>query len=450
MISRLVDLHQKRQGPQPIRRALWSAMLGMGLDGYDLSIMAVALLSLTPSWGLSPWETGVVMAMPLLGSFFGALLGGAVIDRWGRRRLLLPNVVLYALGAGLSAISPNLLVLSVARFIVGLGIGLDYPLVSTLVAEYRRTADRGQGFVWINLAWESGALLSSLVGWWFFDFGPDAWRWMLGSAVIPAVLLLQVRRKLPESPRWLARHARLEAADRALRLLRPEWQHSERMTALGLYAGQCRHWSDLLRKQWHRRLFLGVLPWFFLDVVGLGVALYFPTVLRSEGLATTDAQAAVINAIFIGLSMAGMALILPRIDRVGRVRLQWMGFFAMAFGLITLSLALLSHRSWAVFLGAGVYCLGIGMGPGVTVFALAVELFPTDLRGSASGLAAAVARIGALLSAVGFPLMEAGITIPGVLAILAVCAIAAAWVTWHYQLETKGLSLEYLETSTKP
>ena len=81
----------------------------------------------------------------------------------------------------------------------------------------------------------------------------------------------------------------------------------------------------------------------------------------------------------------------------------------MAFSLITLSLALLSHRSWAVFLGARVYCLGIGMGPGVTVFAFAVELFPTDLIGSASGLAAAVARIGALLSAVGFPLMETGI-----------------------------------------
>ncbi|WP_082179227.1 MFS transporter [Acidithiobacillus caldus] len=148
--------------------------------------------------------------------------------------------------------------------------------------------------------------------------------------------------------------------------------------------------------------------------------------------------------------MGATSLILPRIDRLGRVRLQWIGFFAMAFSLITLSLALLSHRSWAVFLGARVYCLGIGMGPGVTVFAFAVELFPTDLIGSASGLAAAVARIGALLSAVGFPLMETGVTIPGVLAILAVCAIAAAWVTWHYQLETKGLSLEYLETSTKP
>ncbi|WMT46187.1 MAG: MFS transporter [Acidithiobacillus caldus] len=77
--------------------------------------------------------------------------------------------------------------------------------------------------------------------------------------------------------------------------------------------------------------------------------------------------------------MGATSLILPRIDRLGRVRLQWIGFFAMAFSLITLSLALLSHRSWAVFLGARVYCLGIGMGPGVTVFAFAVELFPTDL-----------------------------------------------------------------------
>ncbi|MFA7525437.1 MAG: MFS transporter, partial [Acidithiobacillus sp.] len=106
--------------------ALGAAMLGMLLDGYDLSIMAVVLLPLHSAWHLHATETGPLMAMALLGSLLGGLAGGVFTDRFGRRKLLFPNIFLYVIGALVSALSPDVPVLFLGRFLTGLAIGLDY------------------------------------------------------------------------------------------------------------------------------------------------------------------------------------------------------------------------------------------------------------------------------------------------------------------------------------
>ncbi len=110
-----------------MRRALGAAMLGMLLDGYDLSIMAVVLLPLHSAWHLHAAETGLLMGMALIGSLLGGLFGGFFTDRFGRRGLLTPNMLLYIGGALLSALSPNLSMLFAGRLLTGIAIGLDYP-----------------------------------------------------------------------------------------------------------------------------------------------------------------------------------------------------------------------------------------------------------------------------------------------------------------------------------
>ncbi len=425
--------------------ALGAAMLGMLLDGYDLSIMAVVLLPLSSAWHLQATETGILMAMALLGSLIGGLFGGFFTDRFGRRRLLFPNIFLYVLGALISAFSPDTAALFAGRFVTGLAIGLDYPLVATIVAEYSQSAQRGNRFARVNLAWYVGALLSTLVGWALLSTGPDSWRWMLGSAIVPALALLWLRRSLPESPRWLVRKGQYQQAEEALAQLQPAYSPAQRQTELESFQIQRQSWRILLRKAWLRRLFLSVFPWFCLDVVGLGIGLYFPMVLRENGLASSNAAAAAINAAFLIISALGIVFIVSRLDRWGRIPLQSAGFGLMSLGLAVFALCSWNHWIMGVYLAAAVYSFGVGIGPGVTVFALAVEIFPTELRASAAGLATALSRLGAFFSAVLFPIFEKSWGIPLVLVFMSVVALLGLLATLIYGVESRMKSLEELE-----
>ena len=420
-------------------------MLGMLLDGYDLSIMAVALLPLTQSWHLRPAETGLLMGMPLLGALLGGLLGGVFTDRFGRRKLLFPNIFLYALGALVSACSPDLHTLFVGRFLTGLAIGLDYPLVATIVAEYSSSASRGNHFARVNLAWYGGALLSTGVGWALLFTGSESWRWMLGSAMLPVLALFWLRKGLPESPRWLARNNQMGAAVAALSRLQPDVDPAAIQRQVQTFQSRKLHLRDLLQKAWLRRLFLSVFPWFCLDVVGLGIGLYFPQILRDNGLAPSNAVAAAINAMALLISALGILYILNRLDRWGRIPLQSAGFGLMTVGLLLFALCARNHWPLGVYSAAAIYSLGVGIGPGVTVFALAVEIFPTELRASVAGLATGISRLGALLSAVLFPIVEQHWGIPLLLAIMAGISLLGMVITLFYRVESRRKSLEELE-----
>jgi len=431
-------------------RALWAATLGMFLDGFDLSILAIALLPLTSQWQPSPADVGTLMAMALLGSLVGGVLGGWVTDRFGRQRLLLPNVALYLLGALISAVSPDLEILLLGRFVTGLAIGLDYPLVATIVAEYSATARRGRGFAWVNLAWFAGAIFSTLLGLALLPLGADSWRWMLASAVLPALALLWLRRRLPESPRWLLRRGQVEAAASALRRLEPGLDAGALRARLAEFGCERMPLTPLWQRQvWRRRLILGILPWFCLDVVSLGIALYLPSVLRRTEVASSDTAAAAINLLFELVTALAIVYILPRVDRIGRIPLQKRGFALMALGLVLFALGVAMPSVVVLFAGSTLYALGLGLGPAVTIFALAVEIFPTEWRASIAGLATSVSRLGAVFSAVLFPVLEQGVGI----AVLLLGIAAVAWLgratTARFAVESGARSLEALEREAR-
>ncbi len=422
-------------------------MLGMFLDGFDLSIIAVALLPLSSQWHLQDSQSGQLMAMVLLGSFVGALLGGVFIDRHGRRRLLIPNVLLYGLGALWSALSPDLLSLEWGRFLTGLAVGLDYPLVATIVAEYSAAAVRGKGFAWINLAWFGGAIASSLLGWGMLAvLGTDSWRWMLGSALLPTLLLGWLRKDLPESPRWLWRQGKRAQADQALQELHPALTATARSQILERFTGVRIPGTALLLRPWRRRLLLAVLPWFLLDMVSLGIALYLPLVLRSQGWVENDGQAALVNGALLVLSALGILWALPRLDRLGRLPLQLWGFAGMALGLFLFALGADWQSLLAVYLGAAVYAIALGIGPAVTIIALAVELFPTPLRATVGGLATAISRLGAVVSALLFPILDQSVGLVLVLCLAAALALIAGGISWRFGVEARGRELEDLES----
>ena len=417
----------------------------MFLDGFDLSIMAIALLPLRAQWRLGAGAIGNLMAAALIGSLLGGLVGGRLVDRFGRRALLLPNVALYALGAIVSALSPDLTALWIGRFVVGFAVGMDYPLVATVVAEYSAEGDRGQGFAGINVAWYLGAFASTLLGLALLRFGPDSWRLMLGAALLPALVLLWLRRSIPESPRWLMRHGSHTAAREAMQKLHPAWGESKMTDTLASFSGTVRRTAILFQRPWRKRLVLGLVPWTCLDIVGLGIGLYFPLVLRMQGLAADNTAAAGINAAFLLISTAGILFIYRRLDRWGRIPLQIAGFALMFAGLLLFAFGITTHEVVGVYTGAAVYSLGTGIGPGVTAMALSVEIFPTELRASAGGLATAVSRLGAAFSAIVFPRLETAWGLPVVLILMAGVSLIGAGVTRACPIEPAGHTLEALE-----
>lgn len=435
------DNHPDRLAKQAVR----AASLGMFLDGFDLSIMAIALLPLRAQWRLGAGAIGNLMAAALIGSLLGGLVGGRLVDRFGRRALLLPNVALYALGAIVSALSPDLTALWIGRFVVGFAVGMDYPLVATVVAEYSAEGDRGQGFAGINVAWYLGAFASTLLGLALLRFGPDSWRLMLGAALLPALVLLWLRRSIPESPRWLMRHGSHTAAREAMQKLHPAWGESKMTDTLASFSGTVRRTAILFQRPWRKRLVLGLVPWTCLDIVGLGIGLYFPLVLRMQGLAADNTAAAGINAAFLLISTAGILFIYRRLDRWGRIPLQIAGFALMFAGLLLFAFGITTHEVVGVYTGAAVYSLGTGIGPGVTAMALSVEIFPTELRASAGGLATAVSRLGAAFSAIVFPRLETAWGLPVVLILMAGVSLIGAGVTRACPIEPAGHTLEALE-----
>ncbi|WP_297376008.1 MFS transporter [Acidiferrobacter sp.] len=435
------DNHPDRLAKQAVR----AASLGMFLDGFDLSIMAIALLPLRAQWRLGAGAIGNLMAAALIGSLLGGLVGGRLVDRFGRRALLLPNVALYALGAIVSALSPDLTALWIGRFVVGFAVGMDYPLVATVVAEYSAEGDRGRGFAGINVAWYLGAFASTLLGLALLRFGPDSWRLMLGAALLPALVLLWLRRSIPESPRWLMRHGSHTAAREAMQKLHPAWGESKMTDTLASFSGTVRRTAILFQRPWRKRLVLGLVPWTCLDIVGLGIGLYFPLVLRMQGLAADNTAAAGINAAFLLISTVGILFIYRRLDRWGRIPLQIAGFALMVAGLLLFAFGITTHEVVGVYTGAAVYSLGTGIGPGVTAMALSVEIFPTELRASAGGLATAVSRLGAAFSAIVFPRLETAWGLPVVLVLMAGVSLIGAGVTRACPIEPAGHTLEALE-----
>lgn len=186
-----------------IRRLTFLSAMGLFLDGYDLTIISVALLFVKSQFQPSPYMVGLVGSAAVVGMLLGSLIFGNLTDRFGRRTMYLLDLLFFVVFSILAACSQNMVELILFRFLLGIGLGADYPISSTLTAEFAPTRKRGVLMVTTIGFWTVGAIVSYLVSLLLLQTGPDAWRFMLASGAIPALLVMWGRRTIPESPRWL-------------------------------------------------------------------------------------------------------------------------------------------------------------------------------------------------------------------------------------------------------
>ena len=177
---------------------------GTFLDGFDLTIIAVAMPLIIQQWGINALEQSILVASAIIGSFIGAAWLGKLTDTFGRKKMITIDLFAFVVFAILTAVAPNVIWLIVFRFLLGIGIGADYPISATLVAEFSSTKNRGRQGTFLAMMWFVGAVTAYISGVLLLPLGETAWRWMFLLGALFALIIFIFRIGLPESPRWLA------------------------------------------------------------------------------------------------------------------------------------------------------------------------------------------------------------------------------------------------------
>nr|WP_281359044.1 MFS transporter [Isoptericola chiayiensis] len=424
-----------------MHRRIWLvAALGLMLDGFDFFVIGVCLPLIAAELAPSELETGLIASSAVVGSVFGALLGGILADRIGRRTMFRLDLVLFVLAALACALAWDVWSLILFRFVLGLAIGADYPLSSSYAAEVAPRRSRRRLLVGVISFQAVGSLLGVGLGLAILDLDPSegAWRWILGSGAVLAFAVVLARIGVPESPQWLlAQGERTEAADVVSRLVgRPVAADDLSPPPPAEQVSQ----RELFTAGLRRLTLVTSVPWFLLDVVVYGVGVFTPTVLAA--VATADADSTVgatvtslrqtaVTDVFLVL---GFAVALVLIYRVGMIRLQVVGFVGIAAGLGTLALAAalpggVAAYTWLAFAGFAASNFFQNAGPNSTTFVLPAMVFPTRVRATGAGFAAAAGKAGAVVVTFAFPLLEEWWGLAVTVGVMAAGALVAAVVT---------------------
>jgi len=401
-------------------------------DAYDLFVIGVVLLMVRGLFDLSALQLGMLASIALFGAAIGPIIFGYIGDKIGRKYTYWITIIILIIGAIGSAFSTGFIMLFVWRFILGVGIGGDYPLSATIVAEYANKNDRGKlvasTFAMQGFGIIAGALIAVVL---LYAHVPIqlAWRLLLGFGAVPTLTILYARTKLGETP-WYS----LYTANKSSKKDPKERSYSIKP-------------RELLAKNWKYMVGTSV-AWFLLDVSYYGTSIftpYFTTFLGYTGIFGPTLASALLLVI---AAVPGYWVAVALIDREGRKPIQSIGFLAMGISFIVLALAgsyLLSIIPLAFFVIYGLTFFFSNYGPNTTTYVYPAELYPTQYRARGHGIASMSGKLGAALSTLAFPVILTQLGKYALLGGLGILALAGFVVTMVLLPETKRKSLS--ETS---
>ena len=423
------------------------------LFGYDTGVISGAILFITPALELTPFLEGLVVASLLLGAAAGAGSAGPLSDRLGRRNLILIAAVIFTIGAIGAGLAPGVGTLVLFRVVLGIAVGAAALIVPLYLSEIAPTEIRGAISSLNQLMITVGILLAFIVN--ALLANSEAWRWMLGLAVVPSLILLVGMYFMPETPRWLVSRGREDEARDVLMRSRSEQEAENEIREIKEVEREEEGGLQELLAPWVRpALIVAIGLAVFQQIVGINTIIYYaPTTLKNVGYG--DAAAIYANLIIGAINVVMTLIAIRFIDRVGRKPLLLGGLVGMVVSLTVLGLStlLLSEPSSPTdtvaiitLLCLAGFIISFAATWGPTVWVMLPEVLPLRIRGTAMGVAIFLHWIAnfvvsqtfpSLLAALGPGIPFLGYAVIGVLAFIFV----SAFVT-----ETKGRSLEEIES----
>ncbi|MGY1814622.1 MFS transporter [Blastococcus sp. SYSU D00820] len=408
--------------------------VGWALDAMDVGLISFVMAALAVQWGLGDTELSWIGSIGFVGMALGATLGGLLADRFGRRQVFAVTLLVFGVATGAAALSWSVASLLVFRFLIGLGLGAELPVASTLVSEYAPARLRGRVVVALEAFWAVGWLLAALIGYLVVPASADGWRWALALGAVPALYAVVVRRGLPESVRFLELRGRVEEAEAAVRRFE---------SAAGVPAvpsppprpvpapGPRALWAPGTRG---RTAALWAV-WFGINFAYYGAFIWLPSLLVASGFSLVRSFG--YTLVITLAQLPGYAVAALLIERWGRRRTLVVFLAGSAVGAGLFALA----AGDTAVLVTGMVLSFFNLGAWGAVYAVTPEVYPTALRGTGAGAAAGFGRIASIAAPLCVPpLLDLGGTglVFGTFAAAFVLAAIASWAL----PELRGRALE--------
>ena len=413
------------------RRLLLGSGGGWALDAMDVGLVSFVMAALAVQWDLGPTTLSWIASMGFIGMALGASLGGLLADRIGRRQVFALTLLVYGLATGAAALSWSVASLLVFRFFVGLGLGAELPVASTLVSEFAPARIRGRVVVALESFWAVGWVLAALIGYFVIPQSDDGWRWALALGALPAVYSVVVRFGLPESVRFLEQRGRYAEAEAAVRRFEDSagvatpTGTTEPTGATGRPTAPDPGPAALWRPELRKRTASLWIVWFGVNFAYYGAFIWIPSLLVATGM---DLVRSFGFTLVITLAqLPGYAVAAVLVELWGRrptlsLFLVGSAVSAVFFG---------SAESESAILAAGMALSFFNLGAWGALYAISPEVYPTWLRGTGTGWAAGFGRIASVLAPLAVPfLLDVGgseALLFGVFAGLFALAAAATW-----------------------
>jgi putative MFS transporter len=417
-------------------------------DSIDLGTMTFVLGSIKTEFKLSSAMAGLVASASFFGMVLGAAVAGLLADRFGRRPVFQWSMVLWGIASYLCSTAHSVDALIFYRVLLGIGMGMEFPIAQTLLSEFVPAASRGRLVALMDGFWPLGFITAGIVS--YFVLPQFGWRTVFALLAIPAVFVLIVRRVVPESPRWLEHRGKPAEADAVLIGIEAKVMKANGLTSLPapsmLAEPASASTQGAFREIWsaayRQRTIMVWLLWFFALLGFYGLTSWLGALMQQAGFAVTKS---VLYTMLISLGgVPGFLCAAWLVERWGRkptciVSLVGGGVMAFLYGQTALH-----ADSVSLLICAGLLMQFFLFGMWAVLYTYTPELYGTGARATGSGFASAIGRVGSLIGpyAVGvvLPVFGQG----GVFTLGALSFAVAALAVWMMGIETKGLALESL------
>ncbi|MCM3087872.1 MFS transporter [Bhargavaea ginsengi] len=404
--------HTDRQAAQPAisrNKLLGTAGLAWMFDAMDVGILSFVIAALAVDWALTPGEMGWIGSVNSIGMAVGAFAFGILADRIGRKKVFILTLVLFSLASGLSAATTGLAAFLVLRFVVGAGLGGELPVASTLVSESVGAKERGRVVVLLESFWAAGWLIAALIS--YFVIPDYGWRIALILTALPALYAIYLRIHLPDSPEFTAKK---------------EKRGSIASNMKALFSAKYRRATVML---W--------IVWFTVVFSYYGMFLWLPSVMVMKGFDLIHSFGYVL--LMTLAQLPGYFTAAWLIERVGRKFVLSVFMIGTAISALVFGNA---DTTW-LLLTAGAFLSFFNLGAWGALYAYSPEQYPTVIRGTGTGTAAAVGRVGGIFGPllVG-SLAGAGVGLGLIFSIFTGAVLIGAAAVLVLGTETKQIELE--------